>query len=114
MHDPDTHPLSQQLPAIGHKACFCNRKTVKTLISSYEEKSKCSPSVFNVLLINIIRHSPLLARFWLFAWKIALKMLGSLHESVSFESEDKNACGKPFFRSLKHDMMRDGIRKLFD
>ena len=95
--------FSQQLPTIiGHETCFSNKKkTVKTIRSSYEERLKCCPSVFNVW-IKIIRRSPLLARFWLFASNIALKMLGSLHESVSFDSEDKNASGKPFVSSLKN------------
>ena len=55
---------------VWHEASFCDRETVKTLRSSYES----SPSVFNVWVIKIIRHSSsLLSRFWLFVWKVALK-----------------------------------------
>ena len=32
---------------------------------------------------------------------VALKILGNLHESVSFEFKDKNACGKLFVSSFK-------------
>ena len=84
--------LSQQ-----HEASSCDRKNSQNVRSNYEEKLKCSPSVFNIWLIKILRRfSSSLARFWLFAWKVALKMLGSPYESVSFEFKDKSACGKPF------------------
>ena len=46
------------------KIVLAIEKTVKTLRSSYEEKLKCSPSVFNVWLTMIFRRSSSsLARF---------------------------------------------------
>ena len=71
--------------------------------SSYEKTLKCKPCVFNVSLIKVFRRSAsLLARFGLFVWKVSLKTLGSLYKSVSFESKEKNACGKAFVSSLKN------------
>ena len=96
------HSKVQSSSVIGREACFCNRKKNKAFKIQLREKLKCSASIFNVCPITIIGRSLLLARFWLFAWKIALKMLDSLHESVSLEFEDKNACGKPFVSSLKN------------
>ena len=61
-------------PKNCHEASFSDREIVKKLTSGYEDWLKNSPSVFNVWLIKIIRRfSSLLSRFWLFAWKVALK-----------------------------------------
>ena len=75
----------------------------------YEEKLKCSQNVFNVWLIKILRRSSSsLERFWLFVWKVALKILVSLHKSVSFEFYNKNTCSKPFLSSF-NDITREMV-----